>query len=348
MGVLNAAAVGRAALDTQRTRFTQHKAEVAELPDGQYRNWTDTSATSGLSDNLRLDQIQTVATHNSYISRPNMVQNFLLGIGAPHRTAALQYAHPPLWDQLDAGVRSIELDVRVHTDGTFSISHAPVTANGGNSVDFLLALDEIALWSASHTGHLPISILLEFKADYAFLDWTLAEFEPEIFAALDDAISDRFGSSLMRPQALLGEANTLNDMALSHGWPTIGDTRGKVMFVMYPNEKYRALYEQRPLRDRTIFSSVDGLSQSADRDDVAFIIQDVPQATLIRELVTNGYIVRTRADTDLQISPDERDAALASGAQIVSTDFPGYAPQTATGYGVDFGADKFSRPRPAW
>ena len=46
----------------------------------------------------------------------------------------------------------------------------------------------------------------------------------------------------------------------------------------------------------------------------------------IRDLVEAGYLVRTRADTDTEEARSgdtaRRDAALASGAQFVSTDFP--------------------------
>jgi hypothetical protein len=60
----------------------------------------------------------------------------------------------------------------------------------------------------------------------------------------------------------------------------------------------------------------------------------------IQDLVACGFIIRTRADT-----PDgemhartgdtmQRDAAIASGAQFVSTDYPGPNPDFGTGYQV--------------
>ena len=46
----------------------------------------------------------------------------------------------------------------------------------------------------------------------------------------------------------------------------------------------------------------------------------------IRRLVAAGFLVRTRADADTRQSrkndPTQRDKALASGAQFVSTDYP--------------------------
>lgn len=49
----------------------------------------------------------------------------------------------------------------------------------------------------------------------------------------------------------------------------------------------------------------------------------------IRDLVSRGYLVRTRSDIDTGEARTNdvtrRDAALASGAQIISTDYP-FAP----------------------
>ena len=46
----------------------------------------------------------------------------------------------------------------------------------------------------------------------------------------------------------------------------------------------------------------------------------------IQSLVRDGFLVRTRADADTRQArkndPSQRDKALASGAQFVSTDYP--------------------------
>ena len=55
----------------------------------------------------------------------------------------------------------------------------------------------------------------------------------------------------------------------------------------------------------------------------------------IHQLVAGGYIVRTRADEDgVEARAGDRrrlDAALASGAQLVSSDFPTPAPSGYVG-----------------
>ena len=59
----------------------------------------------------------------------------------------------------------------------------------------------------------------------------------------------------------------------------------------------------------------------------AFLLFDnaLTRQAAIRDAVARGYLVRTRADIDTadarRNDPTRREAALASGAQIVSTDY---------------------------
>ena len=64
-------------------------------------------------------------------------------------------------------------------------------------------------------------------------------------------------------------------------------------------------------------------------------------------LVEAGYLVRTRADADVVApNPATRDVALASGAQIVHTDFPAGESQLGSGYVVSFGTRLSARCNP--
>jgi len=68
----------------------------------------------------------------------------------------------------------------------------------------------------------------------------------------------------------------------------------------------------------------------------------------IRRLVDEGFMVRTRADADT-VEARAHDgrrmkAALASGAQIISTDYyPGVPDPEGLGYVADFGGPMFRR-----
>src|SRR5690606_1256748 len=115
------------------------------------------------------------------------------------------------------------------------------------------------------------------------------------------------------------------------GWPTVDESRGKVMFMMDNGGGYRTDYlEGHPtLEDRVLFTNA-----NPGDDDAAFIKRNDPFDASIPGLVEAGYVVRTRSDGDTvearANNTGPRDAALASGAQWVSTDYP--VPGMAVGF----------------
>ena len=90
------------------------------------------------------------------------------------------------------------------------------------------------------------------------------------------------------------------------------------------------------LQGRTLFT--DG---TPGQPDVAFVERNDPTGAnlgQIQDLVRRGYLVRTRADVDTRQArtgdTTMRDAALASGAQWVSTDYP--VPGLAARFGIGY------------
>ena len=109
---------------------------------------------------------------------------------------------------------------------------------------------------------------------------------------------------------------------LTDGWPKINDERGKVMFLL-DNKRDEYVVGHPSLEGRVAFApSAPGLP------DAAFLKLNDPldPNAHIAEMVAAGYMVRTRADDNPSKARDNdttmRDAALASGAQWVSTDWP--------------------------
>ncbi len=292
---------------------------VSSLPSAAPADWEETP----IDDATPLTELQMIASHNSYATQPNAIQNLVLGIAKPGEPAKLAYSHPTLWEQFDEGVRSIELDLRVHRDGKLRLTHVPMLANGSTAPKFDLTLDEIKQWSDAHPGHLPIIVLIEFKDDYNFLDPRLAGWSTENLALVDEALTDRLGETLLMPSDLTS-------------WPTVEQTRDTVIAVMHPNSEVEAFYEQRPAVDRAMLVGQSDAA-SADGSGAQFVVHNEPDVEAIQELVAAGVLVRTRADADLATDPAERDAALESGAQIISTDFWAPHAQESTGYVVDFG-----------
>ena len=154
------------------------------------------------------------------------------------------------------------------------------------------------------------------------LPWTAARMD-----TVDADIRSVFSAAdLITPDGVRGDAPTLEGAVLSNGWPTLAESRGKVMFLMDNSGGYRDSYlaGHPSLLGRVLFTN-----STPGQPDAAFIKENDPTGdnqARIQDEVRRGYLVRTRADVDtVQARTGDttmRDAALASGAQWVSTDYP--------------------------
>src|SRR5262249_20193581 len=107
------------------------------------------------------------------------------------------------------------------------------------------------------------------------------------------------------------------------GWPTLASARGKFVFLL-DQKRDEYLLGHPDLEGRVMFPA-----SQPGKPDAAFIeFADprAPEAAAIPDLVRQRSLARTRADSPV-ITPQsgdvtQRDAAFASGAQIVSTDYP--------------------------
>ncbi len=309
---------------------TRHQAErMQELRSADVA--PTASGDTHAFDELPYDELQVIATHNSYVLRPTWLQTEVIRLVEPAEAPALQYEHATLTEQLDAGVRSFELDIR--WDGShFTMSHVPLVANRATATDFGLALEEIALWSTRNTDHLPISVMVEVKTDYMFLDPRLRAFDAVAADALDELVAGALGSRLFAPDDLDGDA-----------WPTVGELRDRVLLYFGNNEEVRETYlDGHPrLEGRSLFTS-----SKTGAADARFAIVDDPADPLVAALLEQGVIVRTRADADLATGAERLADAVGSGAQIVSTDFPPSEPQESTGYVASFPGGALVRAAP--
>ena len=142
---------------------------------------------------------------------------------------------------------------------------------------------------------------------------------------------------IVTPDVVRGAHETLREAIEQDGWPTLGQSRGKVLFCLDNEGSYRDNYlaGHAGLRGRVLFTS-----SEPPADEAGFIKLNDPLGDFdhIKDVVAQGFIVRTRADADTlearsgNVAP--RDAAIASGAQFVSTDYPVPNPDFGTGYMV--------------
>jgi len=331
----------------------------------QRRRWGRLAA-SYADDCVALNQVQVLGTHNSYHiePRPELLAALLAFDPMFHQ---IEYTHPPLVQQFgDEGIRQIELDVYADPAGGLYAHRAGLVAIGENPdspdpamyapgfkvlhiqdidfetrcLTFVDCLRDVNGWSDDHPGHLPIMILVEAEEDVLppVLDFVIPiPIGPTQFDALDAEIRSVFPpEQLITPDDVRRGRPTLDEAVRTLGWPTLGASRGKVLFCLDNGGKRRTYLEGHPaLEGRVLFTNA-----VAGSADAAFVEQNDPRQdpALIPGLVQTGYIVRTRADADTEQARSgdtaDRDAALASGAQYVSTDYPIPDPRFGTGYFV--------------
>jgi Phosphoinositide phospholipase C, Ca2+-dependent len=282
-----------------------------------------------LDGTLRTNQVQVLATHNSYhIEQDAPIQS----------SPTTQYTHAPLDQQLDMGVRGFEIDVVNAPDGSFPVVHTPVVDATSNCTPLAQCLSMIRTWSGAHPGHVPIFVLIEPKNDDVdfVIDPTLRRFDAAGLDQLDKAVRSSLGGGLITPDSVRGSAKTLRAAVLGRrGWPPLSKTRGKTLVALNTEGGIRNTFLQGhpSLERRAMFVTADAQSPAA-----AVIKMDDPDEAKIQALVKEGFIVRTRADADLiearNHDTSRREVALRSGAQIVSTDFEVAVPTIGGDYVV--------------
>ncbi len=345
------------------------------------------------SDELRLNQIQVIGTHNSYRTRPpaavwKWLQTLpVTGAGDPKD---LDYAHPPLPAQFDAGMRSVELDLYSDPDGGRFARRAGMALTGGEAeapgaegvelkqpgckilhlpdFDFgttcpslRTALAQLKTWSDAHRNHMPIVVHFETKDETIRAVVPLpgltkaAPWDAAACDALDAEIREAFATApdrIFAPSMLRGQHPTLEAAARAGAWPALSAMRGRILFVMEGAavSKYAAGHPSLDGRQCFIYGEL-GKAETA-----FLLINDAAgkQAAIARR-VREGYMVRTRADSGTTPArtgdTTRRDAALASGAQIISTDYPSPDPRGGkepgwTTYRVQFPGKVPARPNP--
>ena len=341
-----------------------------------------TPAEAQKQDQIRLNQIQVIGSHNSYHAGLAPSEAVLLRKSDPKAAATLDYRHPALDLQLANGVRQLELDIFADSKGGryanpaglrmvsqaglpadppydpeglmqkpgFKVLHMQDIDYRSNCQPFTGCLGVILGWSKAHPGHLPIFILIESKegTDRDFQVVPEA-FTPAVFDAVDQEIRSVFPrSKIIAPDDVRGQHTTLEEAVLTSGWPSLESARGKFVFLLDQRKAGPAYLEGHPsLKERVIFTNAEPGSP-----DAAFVEVNDPlkDPALIPSLVRKGYLVRTRTDAELEQARagdvKQRDAALASGAQILSTDFPFQARATWTGYAVSFPEGTTARCNP--
>jgi Phosphoinositide phospholipase C, Ca2+-dependent len=327
-------------------------------------NWAFVTAqdfeSSPLPDELRLNQIQMIGTHNSYHLAPAPHLLRLISAASERGAEAIDYSHAPIVAQLnDFHIRQIELDVYADPEGGLfakpigksmlgesfedprmdfefdncmskpgmKILHSPGFDFATNVPTLIEALKQIQNWSIANPTHLPILVLIELKQDVTGPAGVKpVAFDQELLDAVDDEIRSVVASTeMLTPDQVRGSAPTLREVILNQGWPKLSECRGKLLFALDNEggilEKY--VNGHSSLEGRVMFASVPETHAAAAWMKINDPIKDFDK---ISEMVRKGFLVRTRADAETrqarENNTERRERAFASGAHFISTDYP--------------------------
>jgi hypothetical protein len=307
------------------------------------------------NDTLKINQIQVIGSHNSY--RHSIETDLYNTIQAKDTTRSLkglQYTHISITDQLNKGLRNLEIDVQAdpqggkfaHPKGLDIAKSQEVYDPKGEmkkpgfkvfhmiDIDFRTScytlqgcLAELKKWSDANPDHIPVFITLEPKDDDSFLGTKAEKFTPKLFDALDKELRKGLGNKLITPDMVRGKYKTLEEAVLHNNWPTLKKAKGKFLFILDNNGAKRDLYalNHPSLKGRAVF-----INAEPGKPEAATLFRNNSEDPQISDLVKKGYIIRTRADSDTKEARANNyshfNAAKNSGAQIITTDY--YLPST--------------------
>jgi len=360
----------------------------------KHENFQRPSKTNEQDKLLKLNQIQVLASHNSYrIRTTDTVLHFLFDIQsllpASLNPNDLDYDHLPIEAQMsDYGMRGLEIDVYNDPQGGlfatrkinsyvalpeasgipelneigFKVLHIKDVDYNTHFYTFKQGLQKLKNWSDAHPNHLPIFVNIETKTEAPGDNASLAslgflpalQYDVAAADAIDAEVKTIFGENLekiLTPDKLRGSLSTLNEVVLQNKYPSLGECRNKIIFIMEGDLVDYYQKNHPSLHGRAMFTYAE-----AGTPEAVFVIHNNPieDQYLIEDLVKKGYIVRTRADSGTEQARTgdytAMIAAFASGAQIISTDYykaDERAGQTGwTDYKVNFPNKELARKNP--
>jgi hypothetical protein len=328
---------------------------------------------------LPINKIQVIGSHNSYKEAidPALFKFFQ---GRDSVSASkIDYEHIGLAEQLDMGLRNLEVDVYADEKGGkyahpkgldwaagqasfdpegqmrqpgFKVFHIVDLDFRSHALTLTNLLQQLRTWSEAHPDHEPVFITLEGKdgaSDNEML--TVAEkFMEQTLAQLDTVLLNHLGKEhIITPDEVRGKYKTLNEAVLRGNWPTLKQAKGKFLFILDDKSTKRDMYiaGHPSLKGRVMFANAE-----PGKPEAAMMILNDPKNPQIPTLVKQGYIIRTRADSDTKQArlndKSDFEAACRSGAQIITTDYYQKSTHFSSDYSVSFDGSKYVRINPVF
>lgn len=344
---------------------------------------TASHAEAPTTAGLHLTDLQVIGSHNSYkqaIDRPLLK----LMTAIDPTASGLDYSHLSLTEQLNLGLRGLELDLYNDPEGRhyaqpaglalvkglgeepapydpekrmlepgFKVLHVQDVDFRSSQLTLRGALQELRDWSQQHAGHLPVVITVNLNDDalpYPIPGGTKpVPYDRQTLDRLDQALRESLTPGrLFTPDDARGNHASLEQAILEEGWPLVDAMRGKFLWVIDDAGRKRDWYieNHQSLRNRAMFTnSAPGTPEAA----VLILNNPIGQQEEIQQRVEQGYLVRTRADAETREARqnDYRrfEAAQRSGAYLISTDYYRADERIAPEYHVRFADGKYVRAK---
>lgn len=296
---------------------------------------TSTTTTAAPTEELLINHVQVLGSHNSYHQKPDDALFDALSALAPPLAEGIEYSHHPLTQQLETfGVRQFEIDVQADPEGGrfvvgaadalvgladtadpamaqpgFKVLHIPDVDYATSCLTLIDCLEEVDSWSTSHPTHLPLVVMLEFKsesvpdvaADQGIeltidLPWT-EPLDPTtgLLDALDAEIRSVFDADR------LIEPDDVRGDAATLEAAVLED--GWPLLSESRGKVLFAMTGESAIRDLYVENapSLEGrpifTNSTPGQADAAFVLFDDPADPGLDEAVAAGYLVRTRTDS---------------------------------------------------
>ena len=271
------------------------------------------AAQYGIADSapLKINQIQFVGSHNSYKQAMSPLIFKALHLLDAKTAESLEYWHVPLAEQLDLGLRKLEIDLFYDPEErSFPVGHAQVIDMNSHCHTLLQCLRQVGAWSEKNPRHTPIWISFNLK-DQVIKGLPDPEpFTPRALDLLDEQLRGALATRLIQPADVQGL-----------DWPTLEQARGKLLLILDEGGSKRDWYYDN-WQNRPMFTNAPEGHPAAG---VMIINDPIEDFARIQRLVRAGYLVRTRADAntfEARVNDTRRrEQAFASGAQAISTDY---------------------------
>lgn len=335
-----------------------------------------------IDNDLPINHFQFIGSHNSYKEYidPKLVK-LIEKMDTSRSLKSLEYHHVGLSEQLNLGLRALEIDIAadekggkyarpkgldwagktptrpydtegVMNEAGFKVLHVQDIDFRSNCLTLKKCLTELKEWSNAHPTHEPIFITMNAKDDtIKRAEFTIPEkFTAAVYDQLDNALVEHLGSTkLITPDAIRGQFTTLEEAVLKNGWLKSSEAKGKFIFVLDEGAAKTADYVKNhpALKGRIMFTN-----SAVGTPEAAILIMNdaINDGEKIKEYVKKGYFVRTRADADTREARTNDysrfKAAQASGAQIISTDYYFKSTLFPSDYIVHFEGKTYFRKNP--